>query len=241
VDKLVAKSWLQKAFYDNALHKAKEALQDIKNTAFPDEAAKDLAVAGVLETIALVDDDLGEYRDMIANEEQAVTLGDKIVEERYICSRYYTIRDYAASIRACTQAMDDGANPIEARFWRGMAYRDSGDADAAVKDWTIVAGLNSRYRSNAVIDMSMIYFGRNDYRGALDVLKKYDFLYDPGQSDKESVAIGYNNRCYAYMQLGQLKEALSDCTESLKYGSIPDAYDKQLKLMKRLNMPTPVL
>jgi hypothetical protein len=43
------------------------------------------------------------------------------------------------------------------------------------------------------------------------------------------------------MQLGQLKEALDDCTQSLKYGSIPDAYDKQLKLMKMLDVSAPTL
>jgi hypothetical protein len=36
------------------------------------------------------------------------------------------------------------------------------------------------------------------------------------------------------MQLGDYAKALSDCTESLKYGSIPDAYRKQQELIKRL-------
>jgi hypothetical protein len=36
------------------------------------------------------------------------------------------------------------------------------------------------------------------------------------------------------MQLGLLKKALDDCTQSLKYGSIPDAFRKEQELMKRL-------
>jgi hypothetical protein len=48
------------------------------------------------------------------------------------------------------------------------------------------------------------------------------------------MAVAYNNRCYAFMQLGQLKEALDDCRASLKYGSIPDAYRKLQQLVKRL-------
>ena len=48
------------------------------------------------------------------------------------------------------------------------------------------------------------------------------------------MAISYNNRCYAYMQLNELKRALDDCTQSLKYGSIPDALRKQQELVKRL-------
>lgn len=40
------------------------------------------------------------------------------------------------------------------------------------------------------------------------------------------------------MQLGDLKRALDDCTQSLKYGSIPDAFRKQQELVARLNPPT---
>jgi hypothetical protein len=50
------------------------------------------------------------------------------------------------------------------------------------------------------------------------------------------MAVGYNNRCYAYMELGELQKALDDCTASLKYGAIPDAYRKQQELTRRLNV-----
>jgi len=42
------------------------------------------------------------------------------------------------------------------------------------------------------------------------------------------------------MQLGHLHKAPADCTASLKYGHIPDAYHKQLALMARLGI-TPTL
>jgi hypothetical protein len=65
---------------------------------------------------------------------------------------------------------------------------------------------------------------------------KYQYLYDPDVTNKQDVEVGYNNRCYAYMQLGELKKALDDCTASLKYGSVPDAYRKQQELTRRLNV-----
>ena len=80
----------------------------------------------------------------------------------------------------------------------------------------------------------MIHFNAKDVRGALDVLNKYTYLYDPNLTNKSNVAVGYNNRCYAYMQLGELKKALDDCTASLKYGSIPDAFRKQQELLRRV-------
>jgi hypothetical protein len=50
------------------------------------------------------------------------------------------------------------------------------------------------------------------------------------------MAVAYNNRCYAYMQLGALKQALEDCTASHKYGSIPDAIRKERELARRLGI-----
>jgi hypothetical protein len=50
----------------------------------------------------------------------------------------------------------------------------------------------------------------------------------------EDLAASYNNRCYSYMKLGDLEKALDDCTTSLKYGKIPDAFHKQQELMKRV-------
>ncbi len=171
---------------------------------------------------------------MIAYEKGALALGDLPLEEQYICYGYYRLKNYDEAIEFCTQAIDHAASTLEARYWRGSAYTKKGDREAALKDLTIVAASDHRLRANAAIDMSMIYFGRNDNRGALDVLNRYDYLYDPAKVDKESVAVAYNNRCYAYMELNEPKKALDDCTQSLKYGSIPDAYSKQLKLMKLL-------
>jgi hypothetical protein len=82
--------------------------------------------------------------------------------------------------------------------------------------------------------MSMINFKNNDVKAALEVLNKYQYIYDPDLSSKPDVAVSYNNRCYAYMQLGELNAALKDCTSSLKFGSLPDAYRKQQEIVKRL-------
>ena len=237
IDELVALSWSEKGFYQNALQKDQEALQDVRNTAFPDEEERDLAVAGVLEHAGRAYNGLGQTTDMIAYEQAAMALGDKTEWERYICYGYYRLKDYEDAIRLCTKAIDDAADGMAARYWRGAAYRDKGDADAALKDLTVVAGSDNSLRSSAAIDMSMIHFGRNDNRSALDVLNRYEYLYDPDKTGRDDVAVSYNNRCCAYMQLGELKKALDDCTASLKYGAIPDAYSKQLELIRRLSVP----
>jgi tetratricopeptide (TPR) repeat protein len=151
-----------------------------------------------------------------------------------ICSGYYSLKDYEHAISACSKAIEDQRDNLQARFLRGVAYQNSGRIDAALSDLAIVAGSESNFRASAAITMSMIFFNRNNDKDALDVLNKYTYLYDPITTSKDDVAVAYNNRCYAYMQLGEMRKALDDCTESLKYGSIPDAFRKQQELMKRL-------
>lgn len=235
IDRAVADSWYMKGFYDNALQKDHEALRDIDATSFPNEEAKDLAVAGVYQHMGRIYERLHQYADVIAYEEASIAVGNKTEQEYFVCYAYEMLKDYGAAIQACSRSMDDLKDVLPAHYWRGVAYRDKGDADAALRDFTIVADSRSNFRTSAAIYMSMIYFGRGDAKGALNVLNGYGYLYDPDVSGRQDVAVSYNNRCYAYMQLGELKEALNDCTELLKYGDIPDAFRKQRELIKRLD------
>ena len=68
----------------------------------------------------------------------------------------------------------------------------------------------------------------------LKIFDQYAFLFDEKGQEKSSLAVAVNNRCYARMQFGMLEEALSDCTTSLKYGNLPDAYQKYQELTRRL-------
>ncbi len=234
IDKMVATSWGIKGFYDNALQKYREALRDIEATQFPGEEEKLLAIADVYQSMADMYEKLHQQPNMVAYEEAAVALGNKTEHQYYVCAGYYQLKDYDNAIRTCTKAIG-ATGSLPAYYWRGAAHRDRGDADLALRDFTVVADSRNNFRSTAAIDMSMIYFGRNDNKSALDVLNRYSYLYDPEAISKQNVAVSYNNRCYAYMQLGELKEALTDCTASLRYGTIPDAFRKQQELVKRLN------
>jgi tetratricopeptide (TPR) repeat protein len=235
VDKAVAESWHLKGFHDNALQKDQEALRDIEATSFPSEEERYLAVAGVYQHMGEIYGGLRQYADMIAYEQAATALGNRTEQEYFVCYAYYQLKEYDHAIRACAKAMGDSPGVLQAHYWRGVAYRDKGDADAALRDLTIVADSENDLRTSAAIDISMIYFGRGDNRSALNVLNDHKYLYDPDTSSRQDIAVSYNNRCYAYMQLGELKEALNDCTASLKYGNIPDAFRKQQELVKRLN------
>jgi tetratricopeptide (TPR) repeat protein len=234
IDKAVSQSWFLKGFYANSLQKSQEALKDAQATQFPNEEEKDLAIAGIYEYLAGSYDQLRQYRDMIAYEQAAMTLGGKTAYEHLVCYGYYQLKDYEDAVASCSQAIKDDPANMRTRYWRGLAYRDSTRPEAALADLTAVADSENDFRASAAIDISMIYFNRDDNRNALNVLNKYTYLYDPRTTRRDDVAVSYNNRCYAYMQLGELQEALDDCRASLKYGSLPDAYRKEQQLVQRI-------
>lgn len=86
--------------------------------------------------------------------------------------------------------------------------------------------------------MTVIHGNQKNHQGMLDVLEKYIFIYDEKSQRKNDIATAYNNRCYAKMQLKDLKGALDDCTRSLRFGNLPDAYSKQQKLVEMLKGTT---
>jgi tetratricopeptide (TPR) repeat protein len=237
IDKAVAESWYVKGFYDNALKKDQDALKDIEAAEFPSEEEKDRAIAAIYQHIGKSYSSLHQYPEMIAYAKAAIALGGRNGWGHFICYGYYQLKDYDDAVQACTETIENETANVKALYWRGSAYRDSGQIDAALRDLIAVADSEDSFRTSAAIDVSMIYFNRDDVRGALNALNKYTYLYSPDANSRDNMAVSYNNRCYAYMQLGQLKEALDDCTKSLRYGSLPDAYRKQQELVKRLEAP----
>jgi hypothetical protein len=82
--------------------------------------------------------------------------------------------------------------------------------------------------------MDHIHALRGDYAGSLAVLNKYTYFFDESMQPADDLAMSFNNRCFAYMKLGQLQRALDDCNTSLKYGRLPDALQKQQELTRML-------
>jgi len=237
IDEVLAESWFVKGFYDNALTKDADALSDVEATSFPGEEEKDLALASIYEHSGRVYNKSHQYIGMITSMRAAIQMGGRSIEEHFICYAYYQLKDNDAALQACTTAINRDPTNLNARYWRGQIFSDMHEMDAASQDWTIVADSENNLRAKAAIRLSMIHFDRGDSRGALDVLDKYTYLYDPNTNDREDIAVSYNNRCYAYMQLGELRKALDNCKASLEYGSLPEAYRKEQELIQRLGMP----
>lgn len=234
IDMALSQSWYAKGFYDNALRKDRDALKDAEVAVFPTEEEKNLVFAKIFEFLSGTYNKLNQYPEMIAYEEAAVRLVGSPAYEHLICYGYYKLKDYDGAVRACTKTIERASEKLQARYWRGKAYWALDKLDAALEDLTAVADSEDSLRTYAGRDLSMVYSNRGDIRGELNVLNKYTHLYDEKINSRDNIAVSYNNRCYVYMELGELEKALDDCTTSLNYGSLPDAYRKQMELTKRL-------
>jgi tetratricopeptide (TPR) repeat protein len=232
IDSLVAKTWLRQGNFDNALAKYREALRDIANAKFPSRQDQDVATAEILEQVATVYAKESRYADSAKTAREAVSSGGGADAQLWVCYNDHWLDNFRAAVDECADILDDQNVGLDARYWRGASYLEMHDNENAFRELQLVADSASNWKVTAAMDLSRIYFDRKDNVAALGVLNKYTYLYDLQSSNKDDVAIAFNNRCYAYMELGQYKEALADCTNSLANGSIPDAYKKQQDLLK---------
>lgn len=233
IDRLVADRWFAKGFFDNAVTKDNEALKDVERTTFASDDDKAAAISGLYEDIARASDDLHHYSDMIAYEKAAIAVGGPTTFEHLACFGYYKLKAYKRAIAECTKTIGYRPDNMYSRYYRGFAYRDTGNTDGAIADLTKVAESDNLYRAVAAIAMNLIYGDRKDFKSAITIFDKYPYLFNAKTSSKTNIAVSYNNRCYDYMQIGEYKKALDDCTMSLKYDTIPDALRKEQELLKR--------
>ena len=234
IDRAVAQVWTMQENYQLAAVKDQDAIGDVEKADFLSAAAKAKAIAALYGSLSQTYEALHRYPEMIAYESAALVL-DGINDRQYtVCSGYFELGQYEQVIRACSGSVLFDKNPRSA-YYRGRANFEMGKFDEALRDMTIVADSSDSPRSSAAIVIShILLIVKKDNLGAIEELKKYKYLFDPKLSDVNDVAVAYNNLCYAYMQLGRDQEALENCTNSLKFASLPDAYAKQRLLVERL-------
>jgi tetratricopeptide (TPR) repeat protein len=128
---------------------------------------------------------------------------------------------------------------LSAHYYRARANEALQNWDASLAEFEPIAeGEGNFIRVGAAIDMAHINALRGKYAEELRILDKYSYLFDESMQPPEDLAVSYNNRCFAFMKLGQLKEALDDCETSLKYGQLPDALQKRQELTELLKNKT---
>jgi tetratricopeptide (TPR) repeat protein len=238
LDDVTAQVWARTGNTANADLKFREALKDVEHTTFPDEVQKDEAMAGIYDDMTAVANGNAQFMNIIVYHDAANAVGGSNHggTPHLKCYAYYRMKHLTEAVRECTQLIEGNSGYLETYYYRAKAYEVLGQWDASLADFGPIAeSANNYYRVGAALDMSFDYGQKHDYAGELASLNQHAYLFDPALQPPQDLAVSYNNRCYAYMQLGQLQRALSDCTASLNYGQIPDAYQKQQQLMKMLD------
>ena len=240
MDAMAALVWYRAGEFDNAETLYKRAIADLGNIQFANDEQRDAVRASLYGDLAQVYTKTHRLRQVIVYQEAANALDGPGYADLE-CAALYRLKLYADAVHVCTQQIQV-AGDAEARFWRARAYEAVQKPDLALPDYQRVAASGSRFRSAAAIDISVIYGRKNDMPAMLKALDSYHYLYDPATEDREDIAIAYNNRCYARMHLGDLRGALKDCSASLHFGNLPDAYAKQqqlILLLKRKGLSVP--
>ncbi|MBV9078986.1 MAG: hypothetical protein JO048_16105 [Methylobacteriaceae bacterium] len=232
IDLAVAKSWYVEGFYMNASKKARQALSDLNADASITDEERIGAVALVSQWLARTAYAVGESEDSIASAEVGTRAGGGFDVSSLACYGYIRLKEFRSAVERCTDAVEDKPADMNVRYWRGHAKRELGDVAGATSDFLLVAGSESDLRAKAAIALSMIHFGGSDLSSARQVLEQFRYLYDPKITARADVAVAYNNLCFALMELKSLERALAACTESLKYGSLPDAQRKHGELVR---------
>lgn len=237
LDDITARVWAQMDNPGSADKKFHEALSDVEHTSFPDEAQKAEALATIFGDMGEVAYNNQQFMDIIVYEDAVVAAAGSnySVTPHRKCYGYYRMKHYAETVRECTALIEGNGNYLESHYWRGKAYENTSQWDASIADLELVAdSSNNYYRVGAALDMSFDYGQKADYAGQLASMNAHPYLFDSKIQPPADLASSYNNRCFAYMKLGQLQQALDDCTKSLTYGRIPDAFHKQQELLKLL-------
>jgi len=243
LDDITARVWAQMDNPANADKKFHEALSDVEHTNFPDEAEKAQTMAAILDHMAAFADDTSQFIDIIvyhdaANAVGGINHGDVPYRK---CYAYYRMKHFAAAVKECTALIEGNGNYMQTHYWRGKAYEGLGQWDASITDFSPVAdGADNWFRVGAALDMSYDFGQKGDFAGQLASMNRHPYLFDPDLQPPHDLAVAYNNRCFAYMKLGQLKKALDDCTMSLQFDRIPDALHKQQELLKQLGVKSSI-
>lgn len=235
VDKLTGLTWYRNGQYHNAETMYLRAIDDLDRATWPQGDARRWELARLYDLLSEVHMDTLRYTDVIAYQKAADVI-EGVYRPKYSqlkCAALYRLKLYDAAIKDCTQQVESGGS-IDALFWRAKALTGVGKFNQALGDFSVVASSEHRFRTSAAIEISVLYGQRGQLQKMLGALNRYRYLYDERRQSKSDLAISYNNRCYANMNLGHLKAALNDCSASLRFGNLPDAYHKQQELIKRL-------
>ena len=236
LDDVTGQVWAQQSYLENADQKYRDALADIEQTTFHDEAERDEAETTVLIHLMNLYLNQSQWVNTIVFYNAAESVGgvNFSKESHQKCMAYLKLKHYSESVTECTRVLQANNYYDAPQYYLGRSYEGLQQWDAALAVYAPIALGADLYRDSSAIWMSVDYGKKNDMAGELKSLNEHGYLFDTETREPDDLAVAFNNRCHALMELGRLDEALADCNVSLKYGQLPDAIHKQQELLRRL-------
>jgi tetratricopeptide (TPR) repeat protein len=239
LDDITAKVWSIDGNAANAEKKFQQALIDVEQTSFSDEAQKDEALAEILDDMVTFADRYAQFADIITYFDAARAVGGPNHTDTpwMKCYALDGLKRFHEAVEECSNVIEGNGDYMQTHYWRAKAYERLHEWDASLADFGPIAdGANNWFRVGAALDMSYDLGQKHDYAAELASLNRHAYLFDERLQPKDTLAASYNNRCNAHMRLDQLQEALEDCTTSLKFGHVPEADYKLQELKKKLGI-----
>ena len=236
IDDVTAQVWARMGNNDNADQKYHDALADIEQTHFHDEAERDEALITVLGHLVNFSRSTQQLTNIIIYYDAAALVGGvNATTPHQKCYAYYKMKRWTEAVTECTRVIQANNHYLDPVYFLGRSYEglQMWDTALAVSEPVALSADNS-FRVGSAIWMSVDYGKKNDFAGELQSLNEHAYLFDTDMQEPDDLATAFNNRCHALMELGRLQEALDDCNVSLKYGQIPEAIRKQQELLRRL-------
>ena len=236
LDDVTAQAWARANDLARAEQKYREALFDIQQMPFPEEAERDAAEATVLYHLADLYRSNSQWLNTIAAYQAAESVGgvNFIHEPFQKCQALLKLNHFAEAVTECTRVQRANNNFVAVQYYLGRSYEGLQHWDTALSVLEPVALGADPYRVSAAIWMSYAYAKNRDFAGQLKSLNEHGYLFDTRHQEHNVLADAFGNRCYALMQLGRLEEALNDCNVALNYGQLPDTVRDQQELVKML-------
>lgn len=239
IDRMASFIWYRRSQFENVATLDKRALEDLENMDFPSENARNEAKATIYDEMASMYNRQDRYKTVIAYTKAIdKLLGGAGVDSDMSgiqCFSYFKLHAFDAGVQTCQAAITNNGD-LQTRYWLARIHEAMHKTDLALKEYKVIAQSQSQFCQYAATEVSIIYDKRKKWQKALKALNASPCLFNEDREKPSDLAIDFNNRCYDKMKLGELKGALQDCTISLQYGNLPDAYAKEEKLMQMLKM-----
>jgi tetratricopeptide (TPR) repeat protein len=185
-----------------------------------EEAIADLEISDDLMSYSQTQFYLGKAYAGLLDYEEAIRYFDKSIDqnssfiESYIERgvAYAMLNDFDASIEDFNQALEMDESNVYALGSRGWAYARSGDYEAAVGDFNRVLEINPLFKDSAMTLGDSQRVTISAYIDAVADLEAANETIEQGEDNSKT----YRRRGIAYLNLGQLDDALTDLTQAIE-------------------------